>query len=755
MAWVGIGPGEHGVRMFATSMIIRISKTVASSVRICHRHYRISRFPISWFTEIPAPDLRSPRQIDAHGMRITDSFAWMENPRASGTRKYLTKENSFAKRVMTSSSSLIRELQKEMLSWKTEVDVQMVEQPDILNGFEYLLKENSGKSWFSHNFPVYCRRNVTSQGNDVEVILDPSHFMSNFVHIQSFRPSPCQQYLAIVVDLTGGDCYSLFVMKPGCSNPIQSSLFKTDGVMNVQWTQLPGVFVYTTLDNTKRAYQAWCHKLNTESHLLYEENDTEYFVDISRTKDGSYIAINCNSRDTSEIRLVDGYLPMCEPVVVFPRRQGVEWYLEHWNGVFYALTNFSENGEYQLVRTCRKLGHTFTHGELETMVESRDGFVLEDIDLFHDYCVLFGHQCGKRSMSVLDMTTGEVCDINLPNQVTTVEAGSNLDINSDMFSFNISSPLLPVTAVSCTAKESSTPLIPATDFQLSGIVPSAYVVTDAVVMSHDNQSIPLILVHDKDVTLDGSNPCVAFVYGAYGQTLDSSFRASYLSLLKRKWVLAFCHVRGGGELGRMWYKQGRMQNKLNTFLDFESCVRFLHNSGYSRPSLTAVSGTSAGGMAVGWLCNNRPNLIRAALLKSPFVDVLNTMLSPDLPLTSTEYGEWGRPRDDINDIKYILSYCPYMNVKRQQYPALLISTSFDDERVPYWGPAKFVARIRHMNNCVNDWNQWHEGSGNLVLLWTEFDKSGHFSYGDAKQQSKKEAFEIAFLVRALNLHGQF
>ena len=726
-------------------MLLRASRKAGRSVY--HWPYSTCSSSTLSFPKIPIAEPTSPRNVYCHGIKISDKFAWMENRRARRTRTYLALENVFASHVMTSTSYLRSVLQDEMLTWTSEIEDQTIESPDVLNGYEYSLRENVTNV----DSPVYVRKNILT--DDHEVI---RHFMLDVAHVQYLKPSPCQQYLAVVVDLVGQDHYSLFVIKPGCSNPLESSLFKTSDVGNVQWSQVPGVFFYTKMNDMKRACQVWCHKLGAKSHLVYEEEDSEYYIDISMTKDSHYVVINCNSKDTSEVWVVDGYQPTTQPSIMFPRQPGFEWYLEHGNGVFYAVTNFSLNGEYQLAQMQRKLDSGCSHGhnDLESLVGSQDGFVLEDIDLFHDYCVLFGRYHGRVTVSVLNLINREVFDINLPRQVTAVEAGSNPDMNSDTFTFKVSSPFLPVTSVSCNIRESPFQVTIPCHSQLQGIDLSTYTIRQTTTLSHDSQSIPLTLVHHKDLTLDGSNPCLAFVYGAYGQVLDTSFQPFYLSLLKRNWILAFCHVRGGGELGQTWYRQGRMLNKLNTFVDLESCLQFLHSRGYSRPSLTAVSGTSAGGMAVGWLCNNRPHLIQAAVLKAPFVDVLNTMLNPDLPLTSTEYREWGRPRDNICDLEYIQSYCPYTNIKTQKYPALLISASLNDERVPCSGPAKFVAKLRHMNSksCVDDWNLWSEVSGNMMLLRTDFGKCGHFDSRDVKQQSETDAFEIAFLIRAMNLH---
>ncbi|XP_062521501.1 protease 2-like [Corticium candelabrum] len=739
-------------------MIFKTMRATERAARMSHRgfcifaHARRKWLRHKWLrSNKHFKQLRRPSDTNVHGMKITDTFAGMADSSSSAdVKEYLKIENSLVKLVMTSSSVLRRELQQELLSWKTQVDEQTVGQLDVWNGLEYSLRDDVKNSRFSlRKFPVYCRRKVESNTDDVQVILDLNHFKSDFVYVHCLKPSPCQQYLAVIVDLVGREQYSLFVMEPGCSNPMTSYLFKASSVMNIEWSQVPGTFFYTTVSNTNHACQVWCHTLGLETHSVYEEKDNEYYVDINRTKDGRYLTINCNSRDTSEVHIVDNELVSREPTVVFERQPGVEWYLEHADGIFYCFTNHSKSGEYQLVRMRRK---GFTFSKLDVLVASEDGFLLEDIDVFCDYIVLYGRRLGKAVVSIVNLVSKEVIDINLPSQVTSIQSGSNCDINSSRFVFDISSPILPATLVAYDVKASLRPVEIMSQFRLSGMDLESYVISDVDVASHDGQSIPLTLVHHRDVTLDRSNPCIAFVYGAYGQISNTGFQSSYLSLLKRNWLLAFCHVRGGGELGRTWYQQGRLRNKLNTFLDFESCLRFLHVNGYSRPSLTTVSGTSAGGMAVGWLCNNRPELVRAAVLRVPFVDVLSTMLNADLPLTSTEYGEWGRPRDNVDDMQTILSYCPYVNVKQQKYPALLISISFNDERVPFWGPAKFVAKLRHLNECVDNWQDWYAGLGNLVLLQTDFGNSGHFGSGDVKWQSEKEAFELEFLIRALKLH---
>ncbi|XP_035694292.1 prolyl endopeptidase-like [Branchiostoma floridae] len=447
---------------------------------------------------------------------------------------------------------------------------------------------------------------------------------------------------------------------------------------------------------------------------------------------------------------------MGEPQLVQARIEGTEYYMEHQGGKFFFLTNHGSAADYKLM--CAPTDAT-SSSEWREVVPARPSGRVVDMDMFHQGCVLAEKRGGVPAITVVPTDRAQdTYSFKLPTWACMIKPGANTTADTSGYRFTLSSPIHPEVEF-----EFHLPTKQLWKQTTEGppAVPNHYVMHRLMATSQDGTSVPLTVFHKKDVEYAGKNPLLVHAYGAYGEDVNMGFRSERLVLLERGWVLAFCHIRGGGELGRQWYHQGRLLNKEQSFQDLESCIAHLHGAGYSSPGLTAACGTSAGGTAVAALCNRSPDLIAAAVMKVPFVDVLSVMLDRCLPLTAQEFQEWGDPTAEPDVFKYIQSYCPYHNIKQQSYPAMLVTAALDDTRVPYWSPLKYVAKLRGLQQLTSHQSSNHQermtGHGNdmnicrNLLLLQVHEKGGHFGHDSHAVDSEQAALEYAFLYKALGL----
>ena len=681
---------------------------------------------------------------------VADDLSWLENSSNPALYDYLRHENDFSESIMRKTRKFRRSIEKEQRKWTRELEsFQQTPKNTIRFGNYEYYSENPYTG-----FPIYYRRHVKT--NKSEIILDANEFRSDYVHLQGFKISPDERLLAFSVDTTGKDSYKGQII----DLDTKRVLFQKANILGMEWALDSQTLFYAKVDTKQRASEVWKHRLSSfrPDTLVYAEKDEAYFVSVTRTKDSSFILINSNSKTTSEIWIVDALHPDRDPVRFSPRRSGVEWYLEHRAGRFYLLSNVEPNAEYCVVSADAKSVLSGEPFDLDRIIayDERERVVVEDMQVFQSHCVLYERCENRPRVSLYHFDSGNLSAVDgLPFDVTTVEAGeSEAHSETNSFSFHASSPTQPWTPfVIDTQSAKAATSTQWRQNQLTEINLEDFTLTRESVSSRDGTRIPLTIIAHKNSPRDRSSPCLAYVYGAYGKNLDVAFDVARLSLLKRGWVLAFCHARGGGELGRNWYHRGRGKAKTNTFHDLERCVERVNELGYSGPHSTGVYGSSAGGLAVAWLCNNRPDLVRAAVLNVPFVDVAGMMACDRLPLTSLELSEWADLAKAGSEDDFIRSYCPYLNLKRGAgYPAMLVTTALADERVPFWGPAKFVAKFRRLNECAKSWSEFHDSSSrSMVLLRSDFEGNHHVRGGDEEDQLDWLSFEYAFLYKALDL----
>jgi oligopeptidase B len=484
----------------------------------------------------------------------------------------------------------------------------------------------------------------------------------------------------------------------------------------------------------------WRHTLGAENdELVYEEADERFFVSVGRARSGRAIVLSSDSKVTSEARLLDPDDPTAPPRVVEPRTDELEYDVEHHVGAdgseqLFVLTNADGATNFKLVRASIAAPG---RGSWTDVVAHRDDVKLDGVDVFRDFLVLSERANGLEQLRILglgDSPLDRVLTMDDPAYSTWI--ADNLEFDAPSFRFGYTSLVSPTSAFDETVATGERRLVKRTPV-LGGFDPADYTSARLWATAADGTRVPMSVVHRRDTPIDGTAPALLYGYGSYESSVDPTFSSIRLSLLDRGFVFAIAHIRGGGELGRPWYEHGKLREKRNTFTDFIACAEHLCAEGYTAPHRLGARGGSAGGLLMGAITNLRPDLFRAVVAEVPFVDVVTTMQDTELPLTVTEWEEWGNPLDDPDDYAYMLSYSPYDNVERRAYPAMLVTAGLNDPRVSYWEPAKYVAKMRATRT-----------DDETLILKTEMG-AGHGGPSGRYDAWRDEAMTLAFLITEL------
>ncbi|KAL6046344.1 Prolyl endopeptidase [Balamuthia mandrillaris] len=727
-----------------------------------------------------------------HGETWRDPFAWLEEESSPRVQRYLEEEHSYTMAMMKDSMATQKELYREMASRVQPEDTI----PEEMEGYLYYLRHVEGE-----NFPIYCRRKVGS--SQEEVVLDQNKEARGhpFIHINLMKVSPSKTMLAFTMDVTGDDTFSAYVRTlsyhPSHKTRPGNKWEVIKGVISVEWGDDDSTLFYTVPDQLRRPWRVYRHRLGTdtsEDQLIYEEPDHAFFVDVGKTKDKKFVSITSNSKTTSEVRVLPSptsstATSLC---LIHPRQTGLEYYVDHSGDYFYIITNRDGKGDYIVAKIHQdKIRSSASNNERdgknvatsppprsawEKVLEPTPGTRIEDVDVFNDHIVTYERKDGLPQLRVLSLNDLTSHMVSLPHPVCSLHPGGNGDYYSRKFRFSYSTPVEP----ECTFDYhiDNRRLEPLRVTNVPGHDPNGYECSRLHATSpEDGTPVPLTVFHKKGLNLDGSNPLLLLGYGAYSQNMEAEFRPKHIPLLMRGWVVALAHVRGGGEMGRDWYLQGKQLNKKNSFHDFMACARHLHQQGYSRPSLSAAKASSAGGLLLGAVYNmmhqhqqlqlqqneNKEDssvLFKAMIMGVPFLDVMTAMMDPTLPLTIHEYDEWGNPTEDERVFRYIRSYDPYLNLMPPSAPSsqscdVLLTTSTLDARVPYWQSAKWVAKMRSFSSSSlakarEEHNEEGSKKKGVVLLRVNTD-TGHAGEGGRYNHFKDVAFEYAFLFKSLGL----
>jgi oligopeptidase B len=643
-------------------------------------------------TALPAPPTPPvARQVEKvhllHGDPRPDPYFWLRDKPNPEVAAYLEAENAYTDAVLKPTELLKKSLYDEMLAHVKETDLSV---PYREGAFLYYYRTEKGKQ-----YRIHCRKPLPDGAEQVLLDLNALAAGKKFMSLGAFRPSDDGSLLAYSTDDTGFRQYTLAVkdLKTGALLPDRMLR-----VTSVAWAADGKTLFYTVEDETtKRSHRVYRHRVGTPASadaLLYEEKDERFGVFVGRTRSGAWLVMECSSHTTSEARVLRADAPEGAWTLVAAREQDHEYDVDHRGDLFYIRTNSGGRNFRLVTAPVASPGRE----NWKEIVPHRADVMLSGIDLFRDHLVLDERANGLPRFTVRSFATGESHTIAFPEPVYTVNPETNRVFDTRVFRYGYQSFVSPQSVFDYDMDSRKATLLK--EFEVPGYDRTKYSSARLWATAADGTKIPLSVVwrskaaDGKARTLkDGPFPTLLYGYGSYGISIPVAFRSDRLPLLDRGFVYVIAHIRGGGEMGKAWHDAGRMKNKRNTFTDFVAAAESLVAEKVTAKDRLAIEGGSAGGLLMGAVVNMRPDLFAAVIAHVPFVDVLNTMSDPTLPLTVGEYEEWGNPeKKDEYDV--IRTYCPYTNLKKGAYPAMLVKTSFNDSQVFYHEPAKYVARLR-------------------------------------------------------------
>ncbi|HEY6414305.1 MAG TPA: S9 family peptidase [Edaphobacter sp.] len=686
-------------------------------------------------TVTPPVARQEPTPTTLHGQTLEDNYRWMRDKSSPDLIAYLTAENEYTASVMQSTEELQAKLYAEMLSHIKETDESV---PYRDHGWYYYTRTVEGSQ-----YPIHCRRAAVDGAYDEaqpeQVVLDVNKLAEGqpFMAIGGMGVSPDGHLLAYSTDNTGFRQYTLHVRDLRMGEDLPDT---AERVGSLVWAADSHTLFYTTEDEvTKRHDHVFRHRLGDkteEDAVIYEERDERFNLGVGKSRDGKYLLMESGSHTTNECSYLEADTPGGEFLVIAPRVDEQEYYVDHRDGLFYIRVN-DTGKNFRVVTVPVDGGGRESWTEL--IAEDKE-VPLEDFDVFDSFCVSSGRQLGLTTLTVTaidkDGRLGEARGISFPEPVYTAQGHVNREFDTQVFRYSYQSLVSPASVYEYDVKAGTSKLLKQQEIP-GGFDSSRYASERVWTTAADGVKVPVSLVYRRDsFKRDGSNPLYVYGYGSYGYPLPVGFSPARLSLLDRGLVLAYAHIRGGGEMGDSWHDAGKMMVKRNTFSDFIAVTEQLVAQGYGAKDRVAIEGGSAGGLLMGAVVNDSPDLFRVVLSHVPFVDVMNTMLDASLPLTVAEYEEWGNP-NEAEAFAYMRSYSPYDNLKAGDYPAMLVKTSLNDSQVMYWEPAKYVAKLRTLKK--ND---------TPLLLHINMD-AGHGGASGRYDYLKEIAFDYAFLLTQL------
>ncbi|NBN86619.1 S9 family peptidase [Proteus mirabilis] len=670
---------------------------------------------------MPPKANKVPHVMTDHGDTRTDNYYWLRDDSRKDPKvlDYLNAENAYTESVMKEGKALEETLFNEMVSRMAQNDESV---PYIYNGYTYRTIYQEGK-----DFPIYQRKPVNSEG-EWEVLVDGNERAKGheFYQLGDLTISPDNKRIAIAEDKEGRRNYNV-AYKDLSDNTWEENVL-TNISANLVWANDSNTLFYVDKDpQTLLPYQIYRHQYGTDRKQdvkIFEENDDRFYTWMGKSKSEDYILVSIESSTTSESRLIDANAPE-KPMVIFSARQeGREYDIDHFNGEFYIRSNH-ESELFGLYKTAS------IDKPWETVIAPQKDVDLEGFDLFNRWLVVEERKQGLVSLRQIDWKTGQSTNVTFDDPVYMAWLGFNPQADSEELRFGYTSMTTPSSTYQWNMQTHQKQLLK--QQEVKGFERDLYESERIWVKAQDGVEVPVSLVYRKDLFKKGENPILIYGYGSYGSSIDPSFSSPRLSLLDRGFVYALVHVRGGGELGKRWYNQGKMEHKVNTFTDFIDATKYLIAEGYGAPKHVYAMGGSAGGLLMGAVVNMAPELYRGVVSQVPFVDVLTTMLDASIPLTTGEYEEWGNPAD--KDVYFRLkSYSPYDNIVAKAYPHLLVTTGLHDSQVQYWEPAKWVAKLRELKT-----------DNNLLLLDTNM-SAGHGGKSGRFNRLRDTAKEYAFIL---------
>ncbi len=670
---------------------------------------------------------RVNHEINYHGKTTVDPYFWLRDKENPEVIQYLNDENDFTKESLKHTKPLQEKIYAEMVSRMKETDLSV---PIKRDNFYYYSRTVEGK-----NYKIYCRKNGSLDAPE-EILIDGNKLAEGkkYFSLRAFKMSDDHNRLAYTADYDGSEFYSLYVLDVTTGKFLEEPIEKTGG--NILWANDNETLFYTTLDETHRPYRLVRHKVGapvSKDAVVFEEPDGSFFLGAYKTKSNAFLMIHLGNKITSEVHYLDANTPEGTFTVFTPRKKNIQYSVTHYEDTFYVLTN--ENAlNFKIMKTAVS---TTEKSSWQTYIDHDPAVYLTDVEAFNNHIVVHCRKNGFKNIQIINSKTQEAHDIQFHDAVYTYWEEPNPDFNTNLLRFLYTSLSTPRSVFNYDMDTREFILLKEYEV-LGGFDKSAYETRLVKATAEDGTVIPISVVHKKGIELNGQNPCLLYGYGSYGHPSDPYFSSIRLSLIDRGFVYAIGHIRGGSEMGRQWYEDGKYLNKRNTFTDFIACGEQLIKENFTSKEKLCINGGSAGGLLMGACINLRPDLFHAAVAAVPFVDVINTMMDDTIPLTIAEYEEWGNPNEP-KYFEYMSSYCPYTNVGAKDYPNLLITAGLNDPRVQYWEPAKWIAKLRHLK--TND---------NRLLMKTNMG-AGHGGASGRYEYMKEIAIEYAFLLDCLGI----
>lgn len=663
---------------------------------------------------------KKPIQLIHHGVTREDPWYWLRERENPEVISYLEAENAYTR------SKIPKEFEdmlfEEIVSRIRQEDMSV---PYLYRGYNYYTRYREGQE-----YPVYCRRKGSME-SDEEIMLDVNIMAGghSYFHVGDRSVSPDNRWLAYGVDTMGRRKYTLHIKDLITGEVLEDNIPMTTG--SACWADDSRTLFYTRKqEQTLRGSQILRHTLDRDEDILvWHEKDETFSTYVYKTRSERYIVIGSSSTLSDEFRFLEANNPTGEFRVFQSREKGLEYSIDHHGDVFYLRTNL-DAPNFRLMQTPVTSPSKENWKEI---IPHREDVYLNDLELFNDYLVVSERKEGITNLRVLTQRNGGEHYLDFGEEVYVAGICVNPRFDTELLRFNYTSLTTPRSTFDYNMRTREKTLLKEEEI-VGNFNKDNYITRRIHATAGGKGEIPVSLVYRKGFQQNGSHHCLLYAYGSYGHTIEPSFQSQRLSLIDRGFIFAIAHIRGGQINGRQWYEDGKLFNKMNTFTDFNDCAAFLINEKFTSPDRMFAMGGSAGGLLMGAVVNLKPELYRGVVAAVPFVDVVTTMLDEEIPLTTSEYDEWGDPSREA-DFRYMLGYSPYDNVEEKDYPAILVTAGLHDSQVQYWEPAKWVAKLRDRKT-----------DDNLLLLHTNMD-TGHGGASGRFEYYRETAMEYSFILK--------
>ena len=666
-----------------------------------------------------------PKKLEKFGDMRIDNYFWLNERENSEVIDYLNKENDYYKKMTADTKVFQKELFEEMKSRIKEDDESV---PYLYNGYFYFTRYEKGK-----DYPIYSRKKESLSGRE-EIMFDCNILAKEHSYFQlgGLSISPDNKHATFAIDTTGRRIYSLKIKNLETNEILDDQIENSSGEST--WANDNATIFYTHQDKvTLRSNKIFKHKLGTNALndvLVYEEKDDTFNVDVSKEKSKKYIVISSSSTLTTESRILLADNPDGKFTVFQKRIRGLEYDIAHYEDSFYIVTNKDKATNFKLMKTSENA--TSKENWID-LIPHREDVLLEDIEIFKNFLVVEERTNGLNKIRIIPWIGKEEYYLPFDSETYTAYTTSNVDFDTDILRYSYQSMKTPSSVIDFNMKTKVKEVKKEQQVLGGKFDKENYIEERIWASAKDGTKVPISMVYRKGLIKDGKNPLLLYAYGSYGYSMDATFSSTRLTLLDRGFIFAIAHIRGGEDLGRQWYEDGKLLKKKNTFTDFIDCSKFLIDERYTCAAHLYAEGGSAGGLLMGVVINLAPELYHGVIAQVPFVDVMTTMLDDTIPLTTGEYDEWGNPNTK-KYYNYMLSYSPYDNLKKQAYPNMYVSTGLHDSQVQYWEPAKWVAKLRTVKN-----------DNTVLYLDTNMD-AGHGGASGRFEAIKELAKEYSFLL---------